>query len=87
MGLTPAEFLRGLPGLAGEGRWRRQGGRVRLQLLQGEVVIELQPMPARRIAALEIPVTRVVLDLSGLPPAARGGFLERFDLHYRRGGG
>ncbi len=87
MGLTVDEFLRGLPGLAGGNPWVHEKGRVRLQMREGEVSMRLEPLPDRRLAALSIPVTRIEIDLSALPGAARKPFLARFDLHYRRGGG
>ncbi len=87
MGLTVGEFLRGLPGLAGGSPWLHEKGRVKLQMPDGEVSLQLQPLPERRLASLSLPVTRVEIDLSALPAAARRTFLARFDLYYRRGGG
>jgi len=87
MGLSVAEFLRGIPALAGSDGWRREGNLVVLAHPRGEIRIRLQPREPRRLASLEVPVTRVEFDLSSLDAQARQHFMQRFDLHYRRGGG
>jgi len=87
MGLTVEEFLRTFPAVAGNRRWQRKGKEIRLELEEGTVTIHLQPMPPRRLASLEVPVTRVELHLEEVPPERASAFLSRFQRCYQRGGG
>ena len=87
MGLTPEAFLRGLPGLMQGNSCQEEDGQLRLTLPVGEIRIRLVPLPPRRLASLELPVTRVEFDLSELNEEAAKAFMKRFELHYHRGGG
>lgn len=51
------------------------------------VRIILSGESSRRIASLDLPVTRVRLELDGFEPGERERFLSRFDLAYQKGGG
>jgi hypothetical protein len=59
----------------------------RVTLPGGEVALEVEPRPPRRIALIELPVLHVRFRFLGLGPEAREAFLARFDAWTRRGGG
>lgn len=86
MGLTPAEFRRLLPA-ALEGRpWQEAEGRLLVQDPGWNLSIEVEARPPRRIALLQVPVTRVRMRFAGAGTGV-DRFLQRFYLHYQRGGG
>ncbi|MBV5331921.1 hypothetical protein JZU69_06130 [bacterium] len=89
MQLTAADFRRWLPGAAGDLSCVETMDGV---FVVGEgdriVSVVLSTLPPRRIALLELPLTRVALAFSaGWSDAARAAFLKRFDDYFRRGGG
>ncbi|HXH03737.1 MAG TPA: hypothetical protein VNN09_10515 [Candidatus Competibacteraceae bacterium] len=87
MGLTHAEFFRILP-LALEGRdYRATADAVTLEGDGRRLCIRLAPQAERRIALLRLPVTRVEFEFYGYSAQETVAFLERFERHYRRGGG
>lgn len=61
--------------------------RIMLNTSYGNLPITLCVMPTRRIAALELPVTRVEFDYTGWDQNAREDQQQWLDLHLRRGGG
>lgn len=87
MGCTLEELARWLPGAAGQGAVTPVPGGWRVAVPGGEVVLEAEPRPPRRIALLALPVLHLRLRFVGLDPAARARFLDRFDTWTRRGGG
>jgi len=87
MGCTRAEFLRWLPGAARHARAVIQGDGLSLAVAGGRVEIGLEERPARRLAAVVLPVLAVRFRFLGVDEAARAEFLERFDAYTRRGGG
>lgn len=87
MGCTRDEFLGWLPGAAGGAPFDVVAGQVRIRVGAGQVLIDLEAAPPRRLGLLSLPVLRVRMVFRGLDPADRGEFLRHFDLHTRRGGG
>lgn len=87
MGLTPAEFLRTLPAALGHDRYVVEGDDVFIEDPAGPIRIRLQPADPRRIAMLEVPVTRVEMEFGTMEEVHRVGFLARLETYFRRGGG
>ena len=87
MGMTHEEFMRTLPAAVSPLSVHAHPGGVVLRHPAGEIRIDLQPGPERRIAALRLPVLLVSFRFSGLDRAQRATFMERFDLAFHRGGG
>jgi hypothetical protein len=87
MGCSRAEFMRWLPGAAGHAGATVGADGLTLSLGGGQVRIELQERPERRIARVVLPVLAVRFRFLGLEAAARERFLARFDAYTRRGGG
>ena len=87
MALTREEFVRLLPGAAGDLPWREEAGRFRLGAEDAGVDITLDPQPPRRIALFTLPVMRVSFRFHGWSAAERDAFVKRFDLAFQRGGG
>lgn len=87
MGCSRAEFMRWLPGAAGHAGATVVGDGLTLSLGGGQVHIELQERPERRIARVVLPVLAVRFRFLGLEAPARERFLARFDAYTRRGGG
>ena len=84
MALTRAEFLRLLPGAAGDLPHREDGDTVHV----GDAVsIELEPLPPRRLGRFEIPVMRVTLRFRGWSGDEARTFVQRFDRAFQKGGG
>jgi len=87
MGCTRAEFLAWLPDAVRGAPFRIQGNRIDIVYGAGEVRIEIEEEPERRIGRLALPVLRVRIRFSGIDAPAREEFLRHFDLATRRGGG
>ncbi len=89
MTISHAEFLRTLEQFGRHRPYRLEeaGRRIVLAQAQSEVTIELGDEETRRLGALVLPQTRVAFRFAGLSPSEIEGFLERFDLCFRRGGG
>jgi hypothetical protein len=91
MGCTMAEFVRWLPGATrGAPIVSGMDGTTAVYSVSvpgGMVEISLQVAPARRIAAMALPVLLVTFRFIGLDPAERAEFLTHFDNYTRRGGG
>ena len=86
MGLDVEEFLRLLPSAVAPHPFHSGDTGITVCHTEGEVRIELQPMPDRRIGALSLPVTRVTIH-SRVSESRLGDFLDHFDLRYQKGGG
>ena len=87
MGCTRAEFLTWLPDAVHGATFRIQDNCIHITYGGGEVLIEIDEMPERRIGRLTLPVLRVRTRFSGIDSRAREEFLRHFDLVTRRGGG
>jgi len=87
MGCTRAEFLSWLPDAVRGAKFRIQDNRIHIGYGGGEVLIEIDEGPERRIGRLVLPVLLVCTRFSGVDEGAREEFLRHFDLATRRGGG
>lgn len=87
MGMTRREFMRTLPAAVAPLPSHAHPEGVFIEHPAGEIRIDLQEGPERRIAALSLPVLLVSFQFSGLNGDQRASFMERFDLSFHRGGG
>jgi len=87
LGLTYAEFYRSLPPAIAHRPFTREQERVRIDLEPGTVTIELGPQKQRAIASLRLPYVEVRFTFSGVSACQRQTFMERFEIHFQRGGG
>jgi hypothetical protein len=87
MGADEMEFMRLLPAALGGLRFVRENGRIVVRDDGRIVEIEWSAPATRNLAALSLPVTRVVLRLVDFNDAGAERFLGRFRLAYQRGGG
>lgn len=88
MGLDHREFFRLLP-VAAEGRpFRIEGHTVRIEDGARAVTISLGTERTRALGpSLRMPATIVEFAFEGFGPDEAKAFVERFRLHYQRGGG
>jgi hypothetical protein len=88
MGCTAAELRAWLPGACGHAPLQWDGDQaVSMQAAGGQVRIDWQPLPPRRIALLALPRMNIRFEAMGVDDAAWQAFMRRFDLHTQRGGG
>jgi hypothetical protein len=87
MGLTHAEFMRSLPSATDGLTFSHDAGHIRIDAPSGKVEIELGPQRVRRVGSLVLPTMSVTLRFSGFTKRQMDAFMERFDLHFHRGGG
>lgn len=87
MGLTHKEFMRTLPAAVAPLQYRLEKDLVLVTHPAGHVEIRLQPATERRLGAFRLPVIPMEFRFIGLDAQQRKAFLERFDLHFQRGGG
>ena len=87
MAITHAEFLRTLP-LAIEGRkYHLQDGEIFIYEADRRISITLMEESVRAIGALRLPMTKINFSFQGYSRADMDDFMERFKLHFQRGGG
>jgi hypothetical protein len=84
MTLSRADFLRILPGAVGSSAVLEEDGCFRPSGLDPAWTIRLTALPPLRLGLLSLERHRVELDFQGSGAEA---FLDRFWLHFRRGGG
>jgi len=87
MACTRSEFLGWLGAAAQPAPLRIQGNLVTIVLHDGSVEIALDEQPPRRLGAMSLPCLGVSFCFRGVDEHARDGFIARFDLISRRGGG
>lgn len=87
MGISHREFFRILPKALGSSDYKGAGNRIRFGNAARYLEIEVSPEGERRIASVRLPVTRVSLVFHGYGAAEIAEALDRFDVHFRRGGG
>lgn len=87
MGLTHKEFMRTLPAAVAPLQYRLQQDAVTISHPAGSIEIRLQPALERRLGAFRLPVIPMQFHFRGLDEHQRREFLDRFDLHFQRGGG
>jgi len=81
--ITLAEFIRILPAATGEGSFREVDGR----FAGSGWSIRLTPIPPLEIGMVRLERHRVEIEFSGLTVEHQDRFMQRFTLHYQRGGG
>ncbi|MGA2080006.1 MAG: hypothetical protein ABSH53_05260 [Holophaga sp.] len=92
MSLDRAAFLRLLPAAMDQAEFHREetpdGGAVLVHREAGRGWrIRLAPLPPLRLGAVTLDRLRVDLDLEGYAPEEADGLVDRFLLHFQRGGG
>ena len=87
MAITPGEFGRLVPKLAGSMTYVAEEDCVRLGEAGKGVVITTQVLEPRRIAGLVLERCRVELAFHGMDRHEAAAFLARFDRVYHKGGG
>lgn len=87
MAITREEFARSLAAMVGDAPVRADADSFASGDEARGWAFGLTPLPPRRIALLELPVTRVRLRLHGYAPDEADAFVRRFELYFRRGGG
>ncbi|OGB02626.1 MAG: hypothetical protein A3E25_10515 [Burkholderiales bacterium RIFCSPHIGHO2_12_FULL_69_20] len=89
MGCTVADLLRALPAALPGARIDTDSGACVINGVfdDGTLKLAWQPLPARRIALLEIPRLQVRFRYTGMTDARRREVQRRFDLATQRGGG
>jgi hypothetical protein len=87
MTISREAFVRNLPGAVGHATYREQGD----EFVHGDATrgwrIRCCRLPDRRIASLVLERHAVEIHLRGYDAAGERAFLDRFELHFRRGGG
>ena len=87
MGITHDEFFRILPSVMGPQSVDRQENEVRIAEEDWNLHIRLSEERERKIGSLRLPVTDIELRFSGFTEVDAKTFMDRFDLHFRKGGG
>ena len=87
MGLTHRDFFRTFPLVAGDWEWQVVDNVVTLDHPMGLVTIRLEPEQRRKIALISLPTTTVRFEFPTQDQAEVDTFIQRFDTHFRRGGG
>ena len=87
MGLTRSDFLRTLPAAVAPLDYRVDQDLVTIDHPAGRIEISLRPATERRLGSFRLPVVPMQFRFTGLDPAQRQSFMQRFDLHFQRGGG
>lgn len=88
MTITRAEFETSLRGLEPAASLDAAGD-VQLRVEDSVVRLSFVGLAPRTIGGglLRLPQARVTIDLSAVAPAARAGFVRRFEIAFQRGGG
>jgi hypothetical protein len=81
--ITRADFLRILPAATGASDFREVDGR----FLGKGWSIRLTPIAALKIGIVQLERHRVEIEFIGLTSDEQDRFMQRFTLHYQRGGG
>jgi hypothetical protein len=87
MSISRADFLRTLPAAVAHDAFEVVGDEVVHRGDGRSWRIVLRPMPDLVIASLALPRHAVEIRLEGYDDAGARNFVERFELHFRRGGG
>ena len=87
MTISHEEFFRLVPRALADIPFTRCGSRVEARCGERRIDIRLEPEFKRRLASLELPVTRISMALRGFGAEDEAAFLARFDLAFQKGGG
>jgi len=87
MSITHDDFFRLLPGAISNAPFSTQQNEINIDTGKGSVTISLAAESLRKIASIQLPVTRMTMKFNGFTDDDRAEFLARFNLAYQRGGG
>ena len=87
MTISREAFLRNLPGAVAHAPYRAQGDEFVHEDTGRGWRIRCSRLPDRKIASLVLERHAVEIRLTGYDAAGERAFLDRFELHFRRGGG
>ena len=87
MTISREAFVRNLPGAVAHAPYRAQGDEFVHEDAARGWRIRLRRLPDRTIASLVLERHAVEICLHGYDAAGERAFLDRFELHFRRGGG
>jgi len=87
MTISREAFVRNLPGAVAHAPYRAQGDEFVHEDAARGWRIRLRRLPDRAIASLVLERHAVEIRLHGYDAAGERAFLDRFELHFRRGGG
>jgi hypothetical protein len=87
MGTSHAEFLRTFARAAGDRPYIVEGNAIILTDEGRQARISLSPQRERVLASVRLPTTVVGFQFSGYTREEVERFMNRFDLHFHRGGG
>ena len=89
MGYSREEFTRVLPSAMRDWSVRGGPGEWRVSTPRGELIaiIRIDPLPARSMGSLRLPVLAVNVDLTTATADQASEFRRRFDRGFHRGGG
>jgi len=87
MTISRETFLRNLPGAVAHAPYRAQGDEFVHEDASQGWRIRLRRLPDRTIASLVLERHAVEIYLRGYDAPSERAFLDRFELHFRRGGG
>jgi hypothetical protein len=87
LGLTHAEFHRSLPPAIAHRAFTVENNRIRIDVGERTVTMELGPQRYRAIASLRLPYVEVTFTFIGFSGGERHAFMERFERYFQRGGG
>ena len=87
MTISREAFVRNLPGAVAHAPYRLEGDEFVYEDASRGWRIRLTRLPDRAIASLVLERHAVEIRLNGYDAAGERAFLDRFELHFRRGGG
>lgn len=87
MGITHAEFFRGLPAAVAGRPYTLQQGEVLITEGGRRIAIKLSKEGERTLGSLRLPTTQVGFTFSGYSKPEVERFMAQFNLHFQRGGG
>lgn len=88
MGYTHRQFLRVLGNAAGDRPYRVDGSRVVVDAGGGRsITVVLEPEGVRRIASIALPMTTVHFEFAGYGEGQAASEMEKFLIHFHKGGG
>jgi hypothetical protein len=86
MTITKADFLRLLPGVAGQ-PFLPAGDRLSQGDAQRGIALRISELPPMRLGTMALERLRLDIEFSGYTALEQKEFLSRFRLQYQRGGG
>lgn len=87
MGISHADFFRSLPGALDGQKVMMSSNAVRIKEGKGVIELLLSAQTERTLGAMRLPTTMVEFKFRGLSREQVDRFMDRFELHFQRGGG